>query len=121
MVDDNPNNMRLLQAILTAERYEVRASTSWRRALAVTTMSPPDLIMLDITMPEMDGYEVCRQLKGDPDTADIPVIFISALDDPLDKVRAFKTGGVDYVSKPFQAEEVIVRRSEEHTSELQSQ
>src|SRR5207237_8370719 len=86
-----------------------RMANRGRRALEAIRAAPPDLIMLDITMPEMDGYEVCRQLKADPITRDVPVIFISALDDVLDKVKAFKVGGVDYVTKPFQAEEVLAR------------
>src|SRR5207253_7897182 len=90
-------------------QFKVRMANNGKRALAAIRASVPELIMLDITMPEMDGYEVCRQLKDDPLTNNIPVIFISALDDVLDKVKAFKVGGIDYVSKPFQCEEVLAR------------
>jgi PleD family two-component response regulator len=109
IVDDTPANLDLLAAILRDGGYDVRVANGGRRAVRVVGAHPPDLVMLDIQMPEMDGYEVCRQLKADPATNAIPVIFISALDDALDKVRAFEAGGVDYVAKPFQAEEVLVR------------
>jgi PleD family two-component response regulator len=109
IVDDTPANLDLLAAILRDSGYDVRVANSGRRALRVVHAHPPDLVMLDIQMPEMDGYEVCRQLKADPATSAIPVIFISALDDVFDKVRAFRAGGVDYVAKPFQAEEVLAR------------
>jgi PleD family two-component response regulator len=109
IVDDTPANLDLLAAILRDSGYDVRVANSGRRALRVVSAHPPDLVMLDIQMPEMDGYEVCRQLKADPATSAIPVIFISALDDVFDKVRAFRAGGVDYVAKPFQAEEVLAR------------
>jgi serine/threonine protein kinase len=109
LVDDNLNNLDLLESILLESDYDVRMANSGRRALEAIRAAPPDLIMLDITMPEMDGYEVCRQLKAAASTRDIPVIFISALDDALDKVKAFKVGGVDYVTKPFQAPEVLAR------------
>jgi CheY-like chemotaxis protein len=109
VIDDYPVNLRLLQDILLEEHYEVRAATTGHRALASAFSSPPDLIMLDISMPDMDGYEICRRLKADPSTSDVPIIFISAHDDPVDKVRAFRAGGVDYVTKPFQAEEVLAR------------
>src|SRR5438105_15911233 len=104
VVDDNPNNLGLLASILREHGYGVRMANGGRLALTVIRAHPPELVMLDIQMPEMDGYEVCRQLKADPATSAIPVIFISALDDVFDKVKAFKTGGVDYVTKPFQAE-----------------
>ena len=109
LVDDNPNNLRLLSQILSERGYSPRAVTSGSRALASAEMIPPDLILLDIRMPEMDGYEVCRQLKANPKTAGIPVLFISALDDIQDKMKAFSAGGVDYITKPFQLEEVIAR------------
>ena len=109
LVDDNPNNLTLLYGILKNAQYQVRVANSGRRALDTIGAYPPELIMLDIQMPEMDGYQVCEQLKLAPETCDIPVIFISALDDVFDKVRAFHVGGVDYVTKPFQAEEVLVR------------
>ena len=109
IIDDNPNNLNLLAGILRDRKYGVRMANAGKRALAAVRAAPPELIMLDITMPEMDGYEVCEKLKSDPTTRDIPVIFISALDDVLDKVKAFRVGGVDYVTKPFQAEEVLAR------------
>ncbi|MBK6313606.1 MAG: response regulator [Blastocatellia bacterium] len=109
VVDDNPVNLDLLSNMLQDRSYRVRVATNGRRALAAAKSRPPDLVMLDINMPEMDGYEVCRQLKADPVTADVPVIFISALDEAMDKVRAFEVGGADYVTKPFQFEEVLAR------------
>jgi eukaryotic-like serine/threonine-protein kinase len=109
LVDDDPKNLSLLAGILGERGYQVRAANSGRRALAMIEERAPDLIMLDVTMPELDGYEVCRRLKANPATHDIPIIFISALDDVLDKVRAFEVGGVDYVQKPFQAQEVAAR------------
>lgn len=109
LVDDNPSNLSLLAGILRDAGLRVRAANTGKRALAMIRAQRPELVMLDITMPEMDGFEVCRELKADAATQDIPVIFISALDEPLDKVKAFRAGGVDYVTKPFQAEEVVVR------------
>lgn len=109
LVDDNPANLRLLAQLLSENGYTIRAVTSGARALASAELTPPDLVLLDIRMPEMDGYAVCRQLKENPQTADIPVLFISALDDIQDKVTAFGCGGVDYITKPFQFEEVIAR------------
>lgn len=109
IVDDNIDNINLLEKILKEHQYKVRKATVVSRALTAISTAPPDLIMLDILMPEIDGYEVCQQLKLNPTTSKIPVIFISALDDTIDKVRAFKAGGVDYISKPFQIEEVIAR------------
>jgi CheY-like chemotaxis protein len=109
LVDDNSSNLSLLAGILRDAGLRVRAANTGKRALAMIRAQRPELVMLDITMPEMDGFEVCRELKADETTRDIPVIFISALDEPLDKVKAFRAGGVDYVTKPFQAEEVVVR------------
>jgi CheY-like chemotaxis protein len=109
LVDDNPSNLSLLAGILRAAGFRVRAANAGKRALPMAVAQVPELVMLDITMPEMDGYEVCQALKAEPATRDVPVIFISALDDPLDKVKAFGLGGVDYVTKPFQAEEVVAR------------
>jgi len=108
-VDDNPDNLTLLSGLLRERGYRVRAATSGSRALSVVRAHPPELILLDINMPEMDGYQVCAALKADAATAAIPVIFISALDAPLDKVKAFEAGGVDYVIKPFDAAEVAAR------------
>lgn len=109
IVDDAPNNLRLLSTILTQQGYEVGKALNGKIALKSVQVSPPDLILLDINMPEMDGYEVCEQLKLDEKTRKIPVIFISALDDVFDKVKAFSVGGVDYITKPFQNEEVFAR------------
>jgi signal transduction histidine kinase len=109
IVDDTPSNLSLLSGILRDAGHSVRMASSGRRALAMADALAPELIMLDITMPEMDGYELCRALKARPATALVPVIFISALAEPLDKVRAFHTGGVDYVTKPFDAGEVLAR------------
>src|SRR5688572_30040287 len=111
IVDDNANNLALLSGILQDAGYEVRAANSGRRALQMAERQPPELILLDISMPEIDGYEVCRRLKQDPALAPVPVIFVSALDDVFDKVKAFEAGGVDYVPKPFQAAEVLARVS----------
>jgi DNA-binding NtrC family response regulator len=109
LVDDNPDNLSLLAGILRERGYQIRMATSGRWALESVRTALPDLIMLDVSMPEMDGYEVCRRFKADPATRDIPVIFISARDDELDKVKAFQQGGADYVTKPFQTEEVVAR------------
>ena len=109
VVDDNPANLRLLSQILSERGHHVRAVTSGPRALESVRMDPPDIILLDIRMPGMDGYEVCEQLKAAPESAGVPVLFISALDEIQDKVRAFSAGGLDYITKPFQMEEVIAR------------
>jgi two-component system sensor histidine kinase/response regulator len=109
VVDDTPDNLRLLSAILTQHNYEVRKALNSTQAIASVKAEAPDLILLDIKMPGMDGFEVCTVLKQDPQCRDIPVIFISALDDALDKVRAFAVGGADYITKPFQEAEVLAR------------
>lgn len=109
VVDDTLANLHLLVGILTENGYKVRPAKDGFQALSAAQTAPIDLILLDINMPQMDGYEVCTQLKSDPKTRDIPVIFISALNDVLDKVKAFGVGGVDYVTKPFQVEEVLAR------------
>lgn len=109
LVDDTPANLKVLTELLKEYHYKVRAVPSGKMALKSVEISPPDLILLDINMPEMNGYEVCQQLKSNPATAAIPVIFISALDDIQDKVEAFRQGGVDYITKPFQIEEVHAR------------
>ena len=109
VVDDVPENLRLLIQMLSDEGYHVRTAPSGELALQSIQKSPPDLILLDILMPGMDGYEVCRQLKLNDSLKDIPVIFISALNEVFDKVEAFAIGGVDYITKPFQMEEVLAR------------
>jgi len=109
VVDDTPANLGLLSSILTKEGYRVRPAPNGRLALRAAHNDPPDLILLDINMPEMDGFEVCRKLKDDVRLTSIPVLFISALTETADKVKAFNTGGLDYITKPFQAEEVLAR------------
>ncbi|HEY9615730.1 MAG TPA: response regulator [Microcoleaceae cyanobacterium] len=109
LVDDTPDNLRLLAKMLESQGYKVRKTTSGKMALQSAHREPPDLILLDINMPEMNGYEVCQQLKASETTQQIPVIFISALDQLGDKVRAFDLGGLDYITKPFQEQEVLVR------------
>lgn len=109
IVDDTPDNLRLLSTMLTGQGYEVRSVINGAMALMGVRAEPPDLILLDINMPQMNGYQVCEQLKADDCSRDIPVIFISALEDVLDKVQAFAVGGVDYIVKPFQIEEVLAR------------
>lgn len=109
VVDDTPDSLRLLVSILSEQGYRVRAAPNGRLALSAAQKLPPDLILLDINMPEMDGYEVCRCFKADERTCHIPIIFLSAWSDVFDKVKAFSVGGVDYITKPFQVEEVIAR------------
>lgn len=109
IVDDNPSNLHLLRTLLTKHGYTVRIATGGTMALASAQAEPPDLILLDIEMPDLDGYAVCAQLKASPKTNDIPVLFISASSEALDKVKAFAVGGVDYIPKPFQVEEVRAR------------
>ena len=109
IVDDTPANLQLLTGMLKERGYKVRPVPSGRLALQAAKNDPPDLILLDIMMPEMDGYEVCKQLKADEKLTEIPVIFISALNETVDKVKAFGVGGLDYVTKPFQFEEVNAR------------
>ena len=108
-IDDLPENLRLLVNLLTQKGYKVRATPSGKLAIKGIHKAPPDLILLDIMMPEMNGYEVCEQLKADERTRNIPVIFLSAMNEVLDKVKAFSIGGIDYITKPFQAEEVLAR------------
>jgi PAS domain S-box-containing protein len=109
IVDDKPDNLRLLSTMLTCYGYQVRKAINGQLALQGAEISPPDLILLDINMPKMNGYQVCEKLKLSEKTKDIPVIFISALDDVMEKVKAFEVGGVDYITKPFQIEEVLAR------------
>ena len=109
IVDDTPDNLRLLSNMLMSQGYQVRKAINGNLALKGVQLSQPDLILLDINMPEINGYEVCQKLKSAKKTRHIPVIFISALDETLDKVKAFQVGGVDYITKPFQLEEVLAR------------
>jgi len=108
-VDDTLANLQLLAQLLTDRGYRARAVLTGVLALQAVQSEPPDLILLDVNMPQMNGYEVCERLKANPAWADIPVLFISALNETLDKVKAFGVGGVDYVIKPFQFEEVEAR------------
>ena len=109
VIDDTPENLHLLANMLTERGYKVRSVTKGVTGLRGAQAAPPDLILLDVNMPQMNGYEVCQQLKADDRTCEIPIIFISALGDVLDKVKAFQVGGVDYITKPFQVEEVFAR------------
>jgi diguanylate cyclase (GGDEF)-like protein len=118
IVDDRVDNLRVLSASLMKRGYQVRCAKNGTIALLAASKEPPDLILLDVKMPEMDGYQVCQKLKEEANTKDIPVIFCSALDDVLDKVKAFSVGGVDYITKPFEIEEIIIRI--EHQLALQA-
>ena len=109
IVDDIPENLKVLSTMLAKQGYKIRPAINGKIALQLVRFIPPDLILLDIMMPEMDGYEVCGHLKADEKTRNIPVIFISALSETFDKVKAFSAGGVDYVTKPFQSAEVLAR------------
>lgn len=119
LVDDTRENLRLLSTMLSDAGYKVRKAINGTLALRAIEVAKPDLILLDIRMPEMDGYEVCKRLKRNPNTADIPVIFLSALDEVSDKVKAFEVGGVDYITKPFDLQEVLVRVENQLTIYLQ--
>lgn len=126
IVDDKPENLDVLSEMLRQCGHKVRPANRGKLALRAAKRQAPDLMLLDIRMPEMDGYEVCRQLKADPELRGIPVIFISALTQAFDKVTAFKCGGVDYISKPFQVEEVVARvethlKLRRYQSELEAQ
>lgn len=109
VVDDTPANLRLLISILSEQGYKVRPVLDGNLALQAVKASPPDLVLLDILMPHINGYEVCQQLKANPETASIPVIFLSALNEGVNKTKAFQVGGADYITKPFQIEEVLAR------------
>ncbi|MEG4273846.1 MULTISPECIES: EAL domain-containing protein [unclassified Microcoleus] len=109
IVDDLPDNLRLLRDTLRAEGYKVRSATTGAMALRAAQSPSTELILLDIKLPDQDGYEVCRQLKSDERTAEIPIIFLSALNETFNKVQGLAAGGVDYIDKPFQVEEVLAR------------
>ncbi|WP_299491149.1 response regulator [Acaryochloris sp. IP29b_bin.137] len=109
VVDDSAENLRILSSMLTEEGFAVRCARGGLMALTTLQSTHADLILLDIKMPQMSGYEVCEHLKADPATREIPVIFISALDEAVDKVRAFQLGGIDYITKPFELPEVLAR------------
>jgi nitrogen-specific signal transduction histidine kinase/FixJ family two-component response regulator len=109
IVDDNPSNLRFLSNILIDEGHAVRAVREGTMAITSVQLDPPDVILLDVNMPHMNGYEVCQQLKACEKTCHIPIIFISALDEVMDKVKAFEVGGVDYITRPFHLDEVLAR------------
>ena len=109
VVDDAPENLTVLLHALSAEGYSVRCARSGNLAIAGSQAMPPDLVLLDILMPQMDGYEVCQRLRQDIRTSDVPIIFLSALDDGSDKSKAFAMGASDYIAKPFDIEEVLAR------------
>ncbi|MDH3348585.1 MAG: ATP-binding protein [Desulfobulbaceae bacterium] len=124
VVDDSPESLKLLVNMLMAHGYRVRPSDDPVLALQSALSAPPDLILLDVMMPNMNGFEVCGQFKGDPRTADVPVIFVSGLDDIDNQVKGFREGGVDYITKPFRREEVLARVSihlklRQHLQELE--
>jgi two-component system, cell cycle sensor histidine kinase and response regulator CckA len=109
IVDDNPYNLRVLEEILTSDGHNVHTANGWETAFKAAAKQTPDLILLDVVMPGMDGFKVCRHLKANPATAATPILFISSLDKPEDKLSAFQAGGVDYIGKPFEKEEVLAR------------
>ena len=109
IVDDVARNIQLIGTMLRSEGYVISAATSGAEALESIKMNPPDLVLMDIMMPDMDGFETCQILKREPESKKIPVIFLSALQEDADKVRAFDSGGVDYVTKPIQPGELIAR------------
>ena len=122
IVDDTPQNLHLLVDLLTEYDYKVRPVPNGKLALSAAEINPPDLILLDLMMPDINGYEVCQQLKSNPKTRDIPVIFVSAVNEAIDKVRAFAVGGSDYINKPFQIHEVLMRiRNQLQVKSLQQQ
>ncbi len=108
-IDDTPASLRLLTELLKGEGYEVRSAISGELALRAAKNDPPELVLLDICMPEMDGFEVCRRLKAQSETRDVPVIFVSALSDTAEKVQGFNLGAVDFVTKPYQRDELLAR------------
>ncbi len=109
VVDDNHNNLRLMEQILKNLSHHVRLAPSGSLGLTSAQAEPPDLILVDIKMPDMDGYDLCKRLKADALTRDIPIIFISALQKAVDVAKAFASGGVDFISKPFREEEILAR------------
>ena len=109
IVDDKPENLQFLFTMLTENGYDVRRVINGKQAINVALFDPPDLILLDIMMPNLNGYEVCKILKEQPETQDIPIIFLSALKDVSEKVKGFNVGGVDYISKPFELLEILAR------------
>jgi DNA-binding response OmpR family regulator len=116
VVDDQAVNLELLSHILAAAGYEVQVASSGARALQVAQADPPDIVLLDVIMPGLSGLEVAERLKELPETRSVPVIFLSALASVEDKVRGFTAGGVDYITKPFQAREVVARVPSRHSA-----
>lgn len=113
VVDDMPSNIEILAGLLR-DKYKVKAARNGRKALDIArSENPPDLILLDVVMPEMDGYEVCRQLKSEPDTSAIPIIFVTSLSDEQDEERGLRLGAVDYITKPFRTA-IVMARVENH-------
>lgn len=128
VVDDNPTNLEILDHALTQEGYKVRIEAEGLNVIKQARLSIPDLILLDIMLPDLNGFEVCKQLKADPLTEGIPIIFMTALADPVDKIKGLNLGAVDYITKPFQKEELLARvrghvqlRQLNKTLELQNQ
>lgn len=109
VVDDKPENLNLLLEVLKRERYKVRCALKPQMALKAIQVRKPDLILLDISMPEMTGYELCQLIRQNPDHADIPIVFVSAYNEAVDRAKAFSVGGVDYITKPIEVVEVLVR------------
>jgi len=109
LVDDTPTNLRILGIVFEKQGFEIFVATDGVSALEQVPNIRPDLILLDVMMPGLDGFETCQRLKANPDTADIPVIFMTALTETMDKVKGFQAGAVDYVTKPIQLEEVLAR------------
>jgi len=109
IIDDEADNLRLLSSILESQGYKVRQAVNADIALKTVELQPPDLILLDILMPEVGGYQLCQQLKNNPITKEIPVIFLSALSRDLDRRKGFQIGAADYLTKPFELEEVLAR------------
>lgn len=109
VVDDTTANLKLLSTILTSEGYKVKVANSGQLALSAIALKAPDLILLDVVMPDIDGYEVCKRLKGDSTTTEIPVIFITIIDSLDEKIKAFQAGAVDYITKPFEEQEILAR------------
>lgn len=119
LVDDRIPNLRVLITMLKGKNYQTRKATDGESAIEAVQIEPPDLIILDIKMPGVDGYKVCQYLKSNHQTQDIPIIFMSALNEVFDKVKAFEAGGIDYITKPFQSEEVLARINSQLTIKKQ--
>ncbi len=109
IADDNPNNLRVLSSMLEEQGYRVRVSQNGEQVMKSVELMKPDLILLDVHMPVLDGYDTCRQLKANDEYKEIPVIFVSAMSEAFNKMMAFDVGGIDYIVKPFQLEEVNAR------------